>query len=127
MSESREWHKAKLSTPSAVKVLAALAEATERVTATEVADAAGTSVTTTREVLTRAFQLGWATKHVARTEPARYSLTAAGLAHLRDVDVFDAAPDGTAISPDDQSSSAPMAVRGKPSWCTPGHGVCAHC
>lgn len=144
----RSWLLGQLSTDTARRVLALLTCHAGACTATFLAGSSGVDLPETRRILVKAFTVGLVDyHHDTGTDTIRYTITAAGRDHLnrppapipgstyeRVEIIDDPAPviddDASAIVVDDQPSSAPMtgpARRGRPTWCTPGHGVCLGC
>lgn len=133
MAENRQRHLARLSTPSALKVLVTLGKMPTPIGAVTLGKAAGVSESTTREVLSRAIRTGLAVRHDGDrpTDAGRFALTTAGWDHIAACKQTFIDGDEAANAVDDQSSSTTMTTgrgrRGKPDWCTPGHGVCIGC
>lgn len=135
--DERQFHVARLSTPSAGRVLDALGAAGEPVRAADLAAVAQVSISATREVLARAHKLNLVVQHVAPGKVAsRWSLTTGGWDHLAGLRSLYAPAsvndvDASAIDHDDRPSSTTMTPtrdrRGKPGWCTPGVGACKDC
>lgn len=132
MTENRQWHLARLSTPTALRILTTLGKLPEPIGAVALSMAAGASETTTRECLSRAIRVGLAVRHDGDrpTDAGRFTLTPEGRQHITHCrPVID--DDAAANDVDDQSSSTTMTIRpprrGKPGWCTPGKGVCRGC
>ncbi len=133
MAENRQWHLARLSTPSALRVLHALGKQPEPIGAVALATAAAVSESTTREVLSRAIRIDLAVRYDGDrpTDAGRFALTTAGWDHIAACKSTLIDDDEASNVVDDQSSSTTMTTprgrRGKPDWCRPGTGVCIGC
>lgn len=148
----RQWHISHL-TGARLRVLAVLCVWRQSfddqvgsggATVAELASATGRSTSTVRDAVDRALRLGWViavgdgTAAVAGPgrRAARYAVTPAGRTEIARLSAAEVANDKTVelpvITNDDKPSSTVMTAprrdrRGKPDWCTPGHGACRDC
>lgn len=134
--DERQFHAARISTPTAREIFAALAAASAPVTAAEVATVAQVSISATRDVLARAHKLNFVVQYATAGNAHHWALSTSGWDHLAALQSSYAPGsvndvDASAIDHDDQPSSTTKTERtdrrGKPNWCTPGRGVCQQC
>jgi hypothetical protein len=133
MTDDERWHVINnLSTATAYRILSFLGAVTEPIDVRQLAVTCAVAASVCRQAINQAVSVGFAHAHVdPHFTTITYSLTVSGAAHVRGVAAkYDAVIDvnAAAIDINDQPSLTSMtARRGRPDWCTPGHGVCTGC